>query len=103
MIIVRDMFRAKYGMGGQLEDLFKEAFPVFEEAFKAVGGGKPRLLEDLSGDFFTLVTEYSLPSLSAWEGVRDTMFSDPRFEGWFERMLPLVESGSRQFWNVVVD
>ncbi|MDA1096480.1 MAG: hypothetical protein O3B84_04405 [Chloroflexi bacterium] len=103
MIVVRDVFRAKYGMGGQLEDLFKEVFPIFEQTFKEVGGGKPRLLEDLSGDFFTLVTEYTLPSLSVWEAVREKMFTDSRFEGWFERMLPLVESGNRQFWNVVID
>ena len=65
------------------------------------GGTDVRLLEDLSGEFFTIVMEYGLPSLGAWEQLREKFFSDPRFGAWFERMTPLVESGSREFWNVV--
>ena len=103
MIVVRDVFRAKYGSGGDLEDLFKEMLPELEKAIGGVGGGNTRLMEDLSGEFFTIVTEYTLPSLSAWEEAREKMFAIPNFGALFERMVPLVETGKREFWNVVSD
>ena len=68
MIVVRDVFRAKYGSGGDLENVFKEMLPSLERAITEVGGGDGRMMEDLSGAFFTIVVEYTLPSLSAWEG-----------------------------------
>jgi len=101
MIVVRDVFRAKYGSGGDLENVFKEMLPSLERAITEVGGGDVRMMEDLSGEFFTIVVEYTLPSLSAWEGAREKMFALPEFGGLFERMVPLVETGKREFWNVV--
>jgi hypothetical protein len=29
------------------------------------------------------------------------LFGDPRFAAWFERMTVLVESGRREFYNLV--
>ena len=101
MIVVRDVFRAKYGSGGDLENVFKEMLPSLERAITEVGGGDARMMEDLSGEFFTIVVEYTLPSLSAWEGAREKMFALPEFGGLFEQMVPLVETGKREFWNVV--
>lgn len=101
MIVVRDVFRAKYGSGGDLENVFKEMLPSLERAIAEVGGGDTRMMEDLSGEFFTIVVEYTLPSLSAWEGARAKMFALPEFGGLFERMVPLIETGKREFWNVV--
>ena len=101
MIVVRDVFRAKYGKGGDLEDLFKEVLPAFERVVREFGGGAPRMLEDLSGEFFTLVVEHTLPSMAAWEEAREKLFDLSDFEGWFDRMMPLVETGRREYWNVV--
>ena len=94
MIVVRDVFKAKYGKGGELVNLFKEAnekYPAFN---------LDRILTDASGPFFTVITERTEESLSAWEKGRETVFSDPRFGDWFARMMPLVDSGSREFYNV---
>ncbi len=103
MIVARDVFQAKYGSGGDLADLFKEMLPKLERAIGEVGGGETRLMEDLSGEFFTIVSEYTLPSLSAWEAAREKMFAIPEFGPLFERMMPLVDTGKREFWNVVSD
>jgi hypothetical protein len=40
-------------------------------------------------------------SLSAWEANAQEIFGDARFAAWFERMTPLVESGRREFYNLV--
>ena len=93
MILVRDVFQAKYGRGGELVALLKE----FRELSGEYGS---RILTDASGTFFTVVTEQEYPSLGEWEGTIAKTFSEPRFGAWFERMVPLVESGRREFYNV---
>lgn len=95
MIIVRDVFKAKYGKGGDLVALFKEAAD-----WEAMSGTNFRILTDASGPMFTVVTEYEVESLSGWENRLTEIFSNPGFGEWFARMEPLVESGHRQFYNI---
>ncbi len=96
MILVRDIFQAKYGKGGELVALFKEARQ------KWPGGAKYgyRILTDASGPFFTVVTETEVESLAEWEKLITEVFSLPDFNDWFARSLPLVESGRREFYNI---
>lgn len=94
MIRVRGVFQAKYGKGDELVRLFKEAQAIWPE------GGNRHILTDLSGQFFTVVTESEWDSLGAWEASGE-VFADPRFPAWFERMTELVESGRREFYNLV--
>ena len=93
MIIVRDVFQAKYGQGGRLVDLLKEAQQDMQRGFQ-------RILSDASGPFFTIVTEIEVANLAEWENLMAEVFADPKFGQWFERMVPLVESGRREFYNV---
>jgi len=94
MIIVRDVFQAKYGKGSDLVALFKEAKEKWSTQYA------PRILTDVSGPFFTVVTETEFESLAAWEQESGEIFSMPEFGDWFERMIPLVESGRREFYNI---
>ncbi len=99
MLIARQVFRAKYGRGDELVALFKELNTRMQEA----GGTPPRfrILTDVSGPFFTVVTEVEVESLAAWEGSFRESMARPWMGEWFGRMMPLVESGSREFFNVV--
>jgi hypothetical protein len=94
MILMRDVFQAKYGKGGELVALFKQA----REQWPAVYA--PRILTDLSGSFFTVVTETEVENLAAVEQLMADVFALPDFGDWFARMEPLVESGRREFYNV---
>ena len=94
MILVRDVFQAKYGKGGELVALFKELRQQWPT--QAVD----RILTDASGPFYTIVTETTLESLAAWEQRMAEIFSQPEFGEWFARMMPLVESGRREFYNI---
>ena len=96
-VLIRDVFQCKYGEGEKLEELFKQAMPWLKEA----GVTNFMLLEDLSGQFFTIVTEYRVASLAEWERERERTFSDQRFGPWFEEMKKVVESGRREFWHIV--
>ena len=99
MLIARQVFRAKYGRGDELVALFKE----FNTRMQEAGDATPRfrILTDVSGPFFTVVTEVEVESFAAWEGSFSESMARPWMEEWFGRMMPLVESGSREFYNIV--
>ena len=94
MILVRDVFQAKYGKGGDLVALFKEA----KESWPV--GYATRILTDASGPFFTVVSETEVESLTAWEQFVAEVYAMPDFGDWFARMEPLVDSGRREFYNI---
>lgn len=93
MIIVRDIFQAKYGKGSDLAAHFKETKNWSIQY-------APRILTDMSGPFFTIVTETEFESLAEFEGKSGEIFSTPEFGEWFARMTELVESGRREFYNI---
>ena len=95
MILVRNVFQAKYGRGDELVELMAEG----RELLSKYGMGSYRILTDLSGPFFTVVTEEETESLAAYEQSREA-FSDPDFGPWFARMTELVDSGSREFFTI---
>lgn len=95
MFIVRDVFQAKYGKGSDLVALFKE----FRSKI-ATTVAEYRILTDASGPFFTVVTEMQFESMSAWEQQSTEIFSRPEFGDWFVHMMPLVESGRRDFYKI---
>lgn len=100
MLIARQVFHAKYGRGDELVALFQE----FNKRMQDVSGGMAarfRILTDVSGPFFTVVTEVEVESLGDWEGRFRESMDQPWMAEWFGRMVPLVESGSREFYNVV--
>ena len=59
------------------------------------------IFTDATGPFFTVVTEAEVEDFAAWEGgIREAM-GQPWMGEWFSRMMPLVESGSREFHHIV--
>ncbi len=94
MIIVRDVFQAKYGKGSDVAALFKEAKETWSTPHA------PRILTDASGPFLTVATETEFESLAAFEQKSGEIFSMPEFGDWFGRMTQLVESGRRELYNI---
>lgn len=94
MILVRNIFQAKYGMGDALVELLKSDMEIWSQ------GQDLRILTDASGRFFTVVAEFSFESMAAFEEAQGKEFALPQFGEWFAKMVPLVESGSREFWTI---
>jgi len=94
MIVIRDVFQAQYGKGGDLVNLLKHAQNQWRGVYAH------RILTDVSGAFFTVVTETEAESLGEWERRIADVFSQPDFGEWFANMTPLVSSGRREFYNV---
>lgn len=101
MLVVRDVFQAKYGRGDELVALFKELADHWAQGEHAVAPRSFRILTDASGPFFTVVTEIEIEGFAEWPQLMATEFALPEFPDWFARMAPLVESGRREFYNVV--
>ena len=99
MLIVRQTFQAKYGRGDELVALFKEFNKRMGEGDDA--GPQFRILTDASGPFFTIMTEIEAENFAAWEGEFSATMNKPWMGEWFGRMMPLVESGRRDFLNLV--
>jgi len=95
MILVRDVFQARYGKADELVALFNELRENLAADYAY------RILTDVTGTFFTVVAETELESLAAWEELTSDLFAMPEFADWFARMTPLVESGRREFYQVV--
>jgi hypothetical protein len=96
MIVERNVFQAKYGRGDELVALMKEG----RELVARMGARKQRVLTDLTGPFFTVVWESEYESMAEMEKGMAHM-SDPEFGPWFERMVPLVDHGSRELFTIV--
>lgn len=99
MLVARQVFQAKYGRGDELVALFQELNARLRDGGELAP--QFRILTDASGPFFTVVTESEVESFAAWEKGFSEAMNQPWMGEWFSRMTELVESGSREFYNVV--
>jgi hypothetical protein len=60
----------------------------------------PRLLTDLSGPFYTLVLETTHKDLASLDADMRAEMSQAAFGAWYQKFIPLVESGSREIYTI---
>lgn len=98
MIVVRNTFRLKFGQARPAVALWKEG----REVMKRLGmKGGQRLLTDLVGPSYTLVFENNYESLAAFEQDAKLVMGSAEWRAWYERFIPLCESGSREIFTIV--
>jgi hypothetical protein len=99
MILVRDIFQAKFGKIDELMALMKgmvEGAPAeTPAAFR-----KARLLTDMSGPFFTAVIETEFESMAEWEAAWTKLMSMQGDGDTNGLMNELVRSGRREFYRI---
>ena len=100
MIVVRDIFHAKFGKAKEVGDLFKEAASVLKNVgFGALG---LRLLTDLAGEpYYTFILETTFESVAAWEQSSLAVHGSPEWRTWYQKLVPLVDNGERKIYSVV--
>ena len=100
MILVRTVFQATFGKGGDLAR--QMAGGMTDPAMPTpAGAGRWRLLTDLSsGPFDTVVLEGEWESLAAWEQARRQMFSDPSFQEGMRGTAELISSGRSELYTI---
>lgn len=94
MIVVRDVFQLHFGK-------MREALAVLREMsdLERAGGYRvSRVLADLTGPYYTLVSESTFDSLTEYEGALN--FSD-EWRATYARLVPLVREGRREIFRVM--
>jgi hypothetical protein len=100
MIVVRNVFRLKFGKAREAIAAWKDGLAIAERA--GVQRGTWRLLTDLAGpDFYTLVMEGTYPSLSEFEQSAKATMGNPEWQAWCPLITALCEGGHREILNAV--
>ncbi len=97
MILVRDVFQLRFGKAREAKALAKEGM----EIEKKYGYGPGRLLTDLTGPYYTLVMETTYANMTEFEKALKDLLGNKEFGEWYQKMVPLVESGRREMYTVV--
>lgn len=98
MIVVRNVFRLRFGMAREALALWQEGIDFMRNS---AGVKDVRLLTDVTGPFYTLVMESSHESLGGLEEEMSGMSADPKWRAWYARFAPMVDSGYREVLSVV--
>ena len=59
------------------------------------------MMMDLTGTFYTFVVEMTFPNLAEFENSLHKVFSAKEWGEWYQKMIPLVESGRREIYTIV--
>jgi hypothetical protein len=100
MIVVRNVFQLKFGKARDAVALMKEGLAIQKRAL-AGADFSARVLTDVTGPFYTLVLELTVPNLTTFETIGPRLFGDKEWQANYERMAALVESGYREVFTVV--
>lgn len=96
MILVRDIFQVKFGRMKEALDAWKE----MEKASPMPPESRPRMLTDLTGQYYTLVMETTFKDLAEFEkGLHREMTG--MGDLYHRKFVPLVDAGRREIFNVV--
>lgn len=99
MIVIRNVFRLKYGKAREALALMKEGLEIQRRVVSGVDFST-RVLTDVTGPFYTLVLELTVPSLASFESNTPRLFADKDFQANQQKMVPLVDSGYREIFTV---
>ena len=100
MIVVRDIFRLRFGQAKDATALWKQASGILKEA--GLGARGVRLLTDLAGQpYYTIVFETTYDSLAQWEQAHNAAKSNAQWRDVYQRIIPLTEHGRREILSVI--
>src|SRR3569832_1062985 len=100
MVVVRNVFRLKFGKAREAVALMKGSLAIQKRALAGVDFSA-RMLTDVTGTFNTIVLELTVPNLSTFESYAPKLFGDKEWQASYEKMTPLVESGYREVFTIV--
>ncbi len=100
MIVVRNVFQLKFGKAREAVALVKEGMAIQKKALAGVDLST-RLLTDVTGPFYTLVLELTVPNLATFEASAPRLFGDKDWQANYQKLAALVESGSREVFTIV--
>ena len=101
MIVVRNVFRLKFGRSKEAVGLWKEGLALGKKlGFQSKSN---RVLTDLVGPFYTVVFENTFESLSDFENAAKTLMPNPEWQAWYAKVSALTESGYREVLTIAAE
>lgn len=97
MIVVRDVFKLKFGKSRDALAAWKEMGDYMRRSGSTMS---PRILTDLVGEYYTMVMESTWDNLSAWENEMHRAMGEAEWRAHYQKFMPLVESGYREILTV---
>jgi hypothetical protein len=102
MTVVRNVFRLKFGKAREAVALFKEGIAIQKRLGAAAGiNFSTRLLTDVTGPFYTVVLELTVPSLGEFEAGAPKLMGDKDWQANYQKIAGLVESGYREVFTLI--
>ena len=98
MIVVRNVFRLKFGKAKEAIALLKEGIAIQKRAGVEVN---QRLMTDFVGTFYTVVLELTVPNMGALEATMPKVMGDKDWQAIYLEFSALVESGYREIFTLV--
>jgi Asp-tRNA(Asn)/Glu-tRNA(Gln) amidotransferase A subunit family amidase len=100
MIVVRDIFRLKFGQSKEAMALWKEAASALRNS--GYGAIDVRLLTDLAGTpYYTVILESTYHSAAEWEKAHQAARDNATWKALYAKIIPFTESGQREILSVV--
>jgi len=100
MIVIRNVFQLKFGKAKEAVALMKEGVAIQKKLF-AGENFSTRVLTDVTGPFYTLVLELTVPTLATFESYAPRIFGDKDWQAKYQQLGSLVESGYREVFTLV--
>ena len=97
MIVVRNVFHLKFGKAREAVAIMKDGIAIQKRLGSDLSS---RLLTDVTGQYYTLVLELMVPSLTALETTQPRIMGDKDWQANYQKFVPLVESGHREIFTV---
>jgi hypothetical protein len=98
MIVVRNVFRLKFGKSKEAVALLKEGIAMQRRAGVEM---KQRLMTDLVGTFYTLVLELTVSNMAELEANMPKAMGDKDWQANYQKFSALVESGYSEIFTLV--
>jgi len=98
MIVVRNVFRLKFGMAREMRQLWTD----WTKSSPPMGAMRGyRTLVDLTGESYSFILEVEFDDLASYEKGQQELFGDPAWRAFYSKVTPLVESGYREILTIV--
>ncbi len=100
MILVRDVFRLKFGKAKEAIAAWKEMLPIMQKS--GTGRSSTRVMTDLVGNYYTMVMENTYESLEEFGKAHSGTTTTGDWQKLYHtRFVPLVESGYREIFTII--
>lgn len=97
MLVVRDIFQLHFGKSREAIALMK----AVRQREEQLGYPVVRLLADVTGTYYTLVSESHFETLSDFEAAVRAIGGDSEWRAHYEKFIPFVKEGRREIFRVL--